>query len=161
MKAIYLTNGMFAIVDSEDYERLSKFKWGLLNKGEGYARRSLSKDGVWGSVLMHREVINAPKEKHVDHKNGNSFDNRKCNLRLCDRSQNMANRKTHKNNTCGLKGVRFHKSYKESSKRWEARIQFRGVSKSLGYFYTKEEAAKAYNDCAEKMHGEFCKINIL
>jgi hypothetical protein len=84
-KLIPLTQGKFAIVDAEDYERLSKYKWHV-DKGDStyYAARGI----VGKNFRMHREILNAPEGLVVDHRNHNGLDNRKKNLRLCTRSQN-------------------------------------------------------------------------
>lgn len=160
MKAIYLKNGMFALVDNDDYERINAYNWIYLNKGDGYARRSYQNGGRQITVLMHRTVMNLDDDQHIDHVNGNTLDNRKINLRICDRSQNMANRKMHKNNKSGFKGVYQH-HMKNGSKAFEAKIQFRKKSKSIGYFKTAKEASDAYDNESKKLHGEFSRPNSL
>lgn len=97
MKQIALTQGKFAIVDNSDYGMLSQFKWQYLPAGNGYAKRAVQiklekhKYKVI-TVLMHRLILNAPEGVEIDHINRNSLDNRRCNLRICDRSTNMLNR---------------------------------------------------------------------
>jgi hypothetical protein len=88
----------------------------------------------------------------VDHKNGNSLDNRKENLRLCTIQQNSFNRKP-KNGK--LKVFYLNKS----SNKYSAQIGFNNKKIYLGQFKSKEEAAKAYNEAAIKYFGEFACLN--
>ncbi|WP_252233758.1 HNH endonuclease [Clostridium sp. ZS1] len=83
---------------------------------------------------MHRFIMNPPSNKLIDHINGNKLDNRKCNLRIVNKSQNAMNSKKPKNNTSGVKGVYWDKR----SKKWEASIQVNMKKKSLGYFKNKD-----------------------
>jgi len=83
-KLIPLTQNKYAIVDAEVYEELSKYKWyAMLSGNKYYAVRNMSLPNKHTLVLMHRQVMNAPSDKSVEHINGNSLDNRKDNLRLC------------------------------------------------------------------------------
>jgi len=91
IRYIPLTRGLFAIVDAEDYEWLSQYKWHVQfadYKRTCYAARN----GRGTSVFMHRMIMKPPKGKVVDHINGNGLDNRRCNLRICSRKENSFNR---------------------------------------------------------------------
>lgn len=145
MKYIELKHGQQAIVDDEDFELLYKDKWRFNNRYIYNSRRE----------PMHRLIINAPRGSEVDHINGNSLDNRKVNLRVCDRSQNLANRGKFKNNKSGYKGVCWNKN----SKKWMAQIQFKKKLTRLGDFTDILEAAKAYDKKAKELHGEFANLN--
>lgn len=141
------------MVDDEDYAILSRYSWSLDRKG--YAKTS-----AFGTTIkMHRFLLNAPKNKQVDHIDGNPLNNQKENLRLCNNSQNQANRgkpKTKKLETTSIyKGVHLRKDLNK----WTARIGFNGTRKHLGHFNTQEEAAKAYNKSALELFGEFAKLN--
>lgn len=103
---------------------------------------------------FHRVLLNVPKGMVVDHINGNTRDNRRCNLRVCTQHQNTYNQKVRKNNTSGYKGVYFHKT----NKKWCAFISV-PKSKYLGSFETKEEAARAYDKVARELHGGFARLN--
>lgn len=92
----------------------------------------------------------------VDHINGNGLDNRKVNLRLSSRAQNLANTRG-QSGTSPFKGV----SYCKKTGRWKAQITVKGVNRNLGRFLTQEEAAVAYNVAAVEAWGEFAFQNIL
>jgi hypothetical protein len=151
MKYIKLSQGKRAKVDDEDYEELSKRKWSCNN---GYAKSYFSyENGIQTYLWMHREILNAPKDKQVDHINGDGLDNRKENLRLCTCVENIWNRGLQKNNTSGYRGVYWHIN------KWQARIGVKGRRILLGRFDSPAEASKAYNEATQKYHGEFARPN--
>jgi hypothetical protein len=97
-------------------------------------------------------VIVEPRHAHIaDHKNRNTLDNRRENLREATFAQNAQNRSNRRDNTSGRKGV-F--PYKVPGK-WRAQIKVRGKYKFLGVFPTKDEAAEAYAAAAKRHYGEF------
>lgn len=147
MKKIPLTQGKFALVDDEDFEWLSQWKWGLSNK---YAARNTDK------AYMHRLVNKTQKGKDTDHINGDKLDNRRSNLRSARRAENNANTKLKKNNTSGFKGVSFDKS----RGLWSVKIMVDRKTLNLGRFADKLEAASAYRDASVRYFGEFAKTNI-
>lgn len=87
----------------------------------------------------------------IDHKNGDTLDNRISNLREANSVQNGANCKMLVSNTSGIKGVSWHKG----KGRWQARININGSLKHLGWFADKQAAADAYRLAADAVHGEF------
>lgn len=99
----------------------------------------------------------------LDHKNRIRDDNRIDNLREATNQQNQWNRECPKNNRSGLKGVSMVKlkprtKWKRTPvKPWEARIRIDGKTKVLGRYVTKEEAALAYIEASQRVHGEFSK----
>jgi len=145
MKVIKLTRGQVAIVDDEDFEDLAQYRWRAL--GTGYASRSLPGKPI-KDELMHRRIMNPPKDKTVDHINRNTLDNRRCNLRLADKSQQMFNKI--EPNESGAKGVR-----KGRGTKWRAYITAYGKNFNLGTFKTIDEAKTARAVAAAKLHGEF------
>jgi hypothetical protein len=157
-RRIPLTQGRFAIVDPQDYPRLSKYKWRLCRtKGKNvlYAERSIRlPGGKYSRILMHRQLIEVPEGYIIDHINGCGLDNRRANLRLATVAQNAWNSKK-RNPRSGYKGVCFAKG----KGLWRAAIVFHGGRKHLGYFTDKIDAAKAYDDAAKKYYKEFARLN--
>lgn len=159
MKTIPLTKGFFTKVDDEDYERLAVHRW-QAHPRCGYPNkigvtRGLKKDHKSLTITMAREIVNAPNGKYVDHINGDTLDNRKCNLRICSNAENVRNRGSNKNNTSGYKGVNLEKK----NGRWTTRIQVNQKMIHIGCFATKEDAAVAYDKAAIKYFGEFARLN--
>jgi hypothetical protein len=89
----------------------------------------------------------------IDHINGIVSDNRWCNLRLAERSQNLMNRAKTSANTSGLKGVSFMQDRGE----YRASIGIGGQHANLGDYATAEEAHAAYVKAARRLHGEFAR----
>jgi hypothetical protein len=148
MKEVPLTKGTVAFVDDEDYEWAMQWKWHCTFYG--YAQRRDHKTCIW----MHLEIAKRAGVEipfRIDHRNLNSLDNRRQNLRPATQSQNMANRSAPKHNTSGLKGAYWRKDYQ----RWGAKIQVNYHQKSLGLFDTKEQAHAAYLAAAQQAWGEF------
>lgn len=153
-KTIELTQGKFAQVDDEDFERLNQYNWYF---NCGYAMRHLY-DPITQKTTkmrMHREIMKAPKGIDVDHINGNRLDNRRENLRLDPDRKNTQNQGLSKNSTSGYKGV----SWSKASSCWVARIKVKNKKIHLGLFDTLTDAAKAYDKAALELHGEFSKTN--
>lgn len=159
MKEIPLTQGKVALVDDEDYEELSRYRWCFtMRKGArtGYAVRCLWKGGGRGTTVpMHRVIMKAQKGQEVDHGDRSGLNNQKGNLRFVSRRQNIANKKKQSTNTSGYKGVHW----KGEKKRWVASIGVNGKRKHIGYYDTKEQAALAYNRAAQEHFGEFACLN--
>lgn len=104
---IPLTKGMHALIDEEDFDKLEEFLWSARGylKERIYATRGWEVKGKAYFTQIERVIISAPKGFVIDHINGNTLDNRKCNLRICTISENCKNRRLNTNNTSGSKGV--------------------------------------------------------
>jgi len=159
MKHIELTKGKFAIVDDEDYEWLSKFKWQIntLDGDDRYAKTS-----IWNvmtkktdSFYMHRMIVGANKRQQVDHINGDRLDNRRSNLRICLGKENQRNMGLR--NGYSTKGVHYMKKRSHLSAPWQAYITVDRKRKHLGYYETENDAQKAYNVAAIEYFGEFAR----
>lgn len=87
----------------------------------------------------------------IDHVNGNSTDDRLCNLREATRTQNMANKRMHKNNRSGIKGV----FWDTQRKKWRAQVRKDRKNHYAGHFTDKYEAGAAYLAKARELHGNF------
>ncbi len=102
MKRIELTQGQFALVDNADYDWLNRFKWSAdwnnHTKSFYAARNSRTKNGKICSVSMAREILGLKcgDKFQADHKNHDTLDNRRANLRIVTSQQNHFNRKNSK-----------------------------------------------------------------
>lgn len=162
-KQIPLSQGLFATVDEDDFERINQHKW--------YAQKFKDRDLVYASrnartaegkhiiIRMHREVmgLEAGDKMQVDHRNTlHTLDNRRSNLRLGNHHNNGCNVRVKRNSTTGLKGVSPMPQGKQG---WRARIRVGdGKRIFLGKFDTPEEAKQAYDEAALRLHGEFARL---
>lgn len=154
MKEISLTRGYVALVDDEDFDKISGFSWyPKFEKGRIYAVTS-------GSVRMHRLVVGCVPFDGVlvDHHDLNGLNNQKGNLRKATVSQNSANRNKHVRTdgkaTSRYKGVTA--VVKEGKQAWEAAV----AGTRLGVFLEEVDAALAYNLGAEELYGSFARLNV-
>ena len=153
MKLIFLGGGRFVKVDDCDFHWLSQTKW-YYNK-RGYAVGDIlgGRRGS-GKILMHRLILLAPNTATVDHKNHDTLDNRRRNLRLATRTQQNANRaRTH--GASRYKGV--HRRW--DGLKWVAQIGNGDHRSTLGSFEAEEDAARCYNAVARHVFGEFANYN--
>ena len=154
MKTIPLTQGAFALVDDEDFEYLNQFKW-CFDGGYAHRKIRISKKDI--KIYMHRFILGVEGQE-VDHINGVGLDNRRENLRISTHRQNMQNRKIPSHNTTGYKGVIF-KGNEKRKKKYQAHIKINGKEKYLGYYFTPQEAALAYNIAAKEYFSEYANLN--
>lgn len=98
-----------------------------------------------------------PNGMEIDHIDCDPLNNKLDNLRLANRHQNSVNRRIHKNNTSGYKGVCFEPTISKSNP-WRARIVVNKKRHNLGMFPSPEAAHEAYKKAAMKFFGEFAKF---
>ena len=153
MKEIVAFGGHIVIVDDEDYELFSRYKWHLTN---GYAIRHRNENGKHvGWHLMHRDIMHANTEQQIDHINHNKLDNRKENLRFATVRQNGCNQLPQTGCSSKYKGVCWSKW----ANKWQAQIKNKGRRIYLGLYDTEERAAQAYNLAAKNFFGEYAYLN--
>ena len=160
---IQLTQCITALVDDEDFERVSQFKWCAVFTGNRwYAGRNIrdvtgSRRQLWLPMARFIMGLGYGDPRKVDHKNREAtLDNRRSNLRITI-DRNPQNQGKHTNNKSGFKGVSWHKA----TQKWRAGIQANSEQIYLGVFPTPELAANAYDDAALKYHDEFAVTNAM
>lgn len=159
MEVIELTNGLIVFVDDIDYDfLLSMGVWAASGKQDKEYAVHHDKIGMLVVCISMSRVVmerilgeNIPDGLLVDHKNRNTLDNRRENLRLATKSQNAMNSELPNNNTSGYKGI----DYRIKRKQWRARITVDGSVKHLGWFQSKEDAIKAREAAEMEYYKEF------
>jgi len=137
---IPLTQGKIALIDDDDYEEISKYKWFANKRGKTYyaIRNSTYENGKRYLIYMHSIIAGTPKGMETDHMNGNGLDNRKENLRIVTKRTNQQNR--HQEKSSRYSGV-----YWDNQKMiWRAGIQFNGKHYSLGRWDDEKDAYEVY-----------------
>ena len=151
-RLIPLTQGQNAIVDAADFEWLSQWNWyAAWSKftHSFYARRQTADNRT---VRMHRIILRCKRsDEEGDHKNHNTLDNRRNNLRKCTHPQNGRNAQKSRCNTSGYKGVTWDKDWGK----WVASIVVNRRRHHLGGFDDRARAARAYKNAALRFHAAF------
>jgi len=156
-------SGFTVFIDDEDYERIKNIAWWVLDPPKGkryvcYSSFDNSRSPKKRTIYLHRYILGLGAFRQnpcqVDHINGNTFDCRKSNLRLCTASQNQMNKGKLKNNKSGYKGV----SWNKEKNKWSAVIEINDMSILLGRFKDINDAISAYKQGSIKYHGEFGRV---
>lgn len=157
MIEIPLTHGKVALVDDCD-AHLAKLTWHAFRSGRAwYAKHTTPRDanGTQHTLYLHRCVLGiGDRSIQVDHVSGDGLDCRRTNLRCSSPAENSLNRRRHRNNRSGYKGV-----WLVRPGRWQAQIRTNRKLAHLGFFATREDAAHAYDAAALRLHGEFARLN--
>lgn len=160
-RTIPLSRGQVALVDAEDYEWLSQWKWYAavsMRSCQYYAAtHDVPDGGPRRMVRMHRLVIglDCSDSRQVDHIDGNGLNNRRGNLRIATESENNFNRDIQRNNTSGFRGVSFHRG----TGKWMSQTTVKGKYHNLGLYETPEQAHEAYLAACLQLRGELPRIS--
>ena len=156
MKTIELTQGQTAIIDDGEFAKISKHRWFAFYNGRTfYAMRNRSKKSIKsGRMPMANQIMDCPSGFEVDHKNHNTLDNQRCNLRICTHQQNMQSNPPI-GGTSKYKGVSWNKCHKK----WRARVKMNGKEYFLGYFDNEIDAARAYDNRVRILQKDFAWTN--
>lgn len=155
-KEIELTQGYKTIVDDEDFEYLSQFKW---QYHYGYARRAVK--NINNPIIMHRIILERKLGRKLtsseltDHKDRSRLNNTRDNLRVATRRQNNINSSNRTGTSSPFRGVYWRKD----ERKWYARIKVHKKAIHLGSFDDQVLAAKAYDKNAILWFGEFAVLN--
>lgn len=146
----------YALIDDEDFELISRYKWFLCAKTDGrrYSEGYLNRKQPL--IRMHRLIMGVDDPKvHIDHKDHNGLNNQKENLRIATLSQNGWNTSKYSNNTTGFKGV----IYIKLKQNYVVRIMANRKQIHGGTFLNAVDAAKRWNELSRQYHGEFAYQN--
>lgn len=149
-------NGVTFQIDAEDWARLRHKSWRAYVSALGrtvVVRQEGSRKTRVKNIYIQHEILGADSGSWIDHRNRDTADNRKANLRVCTPAQNAANRPGKRCAVIPYKGV------SRVRKRFTARIKHSGRIHCLGGFPTAEEAAHAYDTAARELYGEFAWLN--
>lgn len=160
MKLLPLTRGLSTKIDDADFERVAKFKWyAQWCNGTFYAARRESRSKAHPSgklVLLHRYLCAGER---VDHRNFDTLDNQRDNLRPASVSQNQQHQRKQKPpSSSRFKGVCYAPQLNKRNP-WIAYISVLRKRYHIGYFSSEERAARAYNNAAVFFHGDFAVLN--
>jgi hypothetical protein len=156
-RTLQLTQGFNTLIDEEDFIRAGYLKWNIEKSRRHslcYARRlERMENGKMKAVHLHRIILDFPDCKHIDHRNRDGLDNRRCNLRPASTTQNFRNR-------AKLRGESKFKGVHRNRTRWVACICVDKKRIILGRFSTEQQAARAYDNAARERFGEFARTNV-
>jgi hypothetical protein len=163
-REIPLTRGYVALVDATDYARLSRYRWfaNVQPGGRVYAVRGKKAGGKSTTIYLHREVLGLPPGRvpYADHINRDTLNNQRSNLRVADPGQNAANTTNGAaSGTSRFRGV-SRAARANNTNKWLVQIAVRGVRRRVGYFWTEETAAAAYDAALVEAYGEYALTNV-
>lgn len=148
-----------ALIDAEDFERVSQYKWYYHTR----KRYSVLTEAIFATGAINnrkvyeiaRFILDAKPGQLVDHKNRNRLHNYKSNLRICTAQQNAFNRAP----KSGRRYKGFRRLERKKGVRYSSQIVHNGKQIYLGLFRTIKEAARAYDEKAKELFGEFAWLN--
>lgn len=166
-RVIPLGRDIVCWVNDDDYDFLYQWKWRANNTRryaihQPYMGKDADGKSISGPMIyMHHFIVSPPPGYHVDHGKhvAGIIDNRKENLRICTRAQNMANQKPRFDKiTSPFKGVYYSK---DGTRHWVASIGSGANRQYLGRFSIEAYAAYAYDLAAIERSGDFARTNFV
>lgn len=154
---IQLTRGQVALIDDSDAHLILGWSWtakpATRMDGKFYACRTIRKGMRSTTIYMHREIMDPPLGFVVDHINGNTLDNRRSiNLRIATPSENNANNRFRLTKH-GYRGIH------SEGRLYRAVVQKGGENHRSRWFADPADAARAYDDIAFGLYGEYARLN--
>jgi hypothetical protein len=150
VRHIGLSGGLFAIVDAADFDWLTRYNWRATGGDSSYACCEIGGKKVY----MHRLIMNPPAGMVVDHANGNRWDNRRGNLRVCTQAENLRNRRKWFGSS-RFKGV----FWDPVRRKWRVLIRCNGETIHMGRYANEVQAAMAYDRAARRLFGPYARLN--
>lgn len=164
MVRIPVNTGFEALIDDEDFDWASRFRWWARRDGSRRVYAAAALPRVPGEkrtcIYLHRLIMREPAGAFVDHINGDTLDNRRVNLRIASHQNNVRNRRNRKPTRTGYKGVWPNVANGRKTGRFTAIIRVSPKKRiHLGSYDTPEEAAKVYDAAATAYFGAFANLN--
>lgn len=157
--AIPLTQGKVALVDSDIFPEVSSVRWTASRSGDGLRWYAFRTRGYAGKKQkhewLHHRVLPKRRGWDVDHRDGDGLNCTRKNLRYAPRWGNNANQRKQENRSSQFKGVTWDKDHQC----WRAQIQAFKRHYYLGLFKREAQAARRYNQAAQKHFGNFARLN--
>lgn len=141
----------YAVVDPEDLDDLSQYRWSI--SGDGCAMRKTPRDinGRQATILMHRQILGLTPGDGLegDHKDRDKLNNRRYNLRVATHALNSQNQdaRGYRGSSSRFRGV----SLRKLTGKWKAQIRISGKLHFLGYFDDEEEAGRVAAEARKQM----------
>lgn len=155
---VTLTQGQVTIVDLADVPLVAGVRWWAVfakNTGTFYAAgKPRLPDGSYRLTHMQKFLLDPPDGMQADHRNRDTLDNRRSNLRIVTRAQNKMNSRRYRNNSSGYVGV-----YPAHGGKWQASVTINRKNVQIGTYTTAEEAALARDRKAWELYGPDAKLN--
>lgn len=149
---------MDVLVDDCDKPLLAAHAWRVYNHGRASRPFRYAQAAHRGkTIYLHRLIAGAATGQVVDHINGDTLDNRRCNLRLVTHSENHANAPLMSRNTSGFKGVHWD----GQRGKWFSKITVRQQQIALGRYDRLCDAVDAYDDAARENFGDKALTNAM
>lgn len=150
-----LTQGLYALIDSEDIERVGQHAWHAAWNGSSrhfYARRRLGR----GHEFLHAFIFGNLQGYTADHVSSErTLDNRKCNLRHASRFQQAQNRQKAPKRSTPYRGI----FWEPRKGLWRVLLRANGKLYSGGRHKSEIRAAHKYDELARTHHREFARLN--
>jgi hypothetical protein len=143
------------IVDDEDWHELMRHSFSVNTSGYVSIRHKCN------TSMIHRFLLKPADDMIVDHINGNKLDNRRCNLRIVDAKQSSYNKAKFNPTTASSPYKGVSKIVRKSGNVYYVCIKKNGTVHRLGIFKNEEDAARAYNEKAQELFGEYAYLNVI
>ena len=145
----------YAIVDSDDFEKLIKYSWWKSSTGYAYTTLIKNIHGIDKNYAMHRMIMNVNDCESIDHINRNKLSNSKLNLRMATLTQNNRNDEKISSYKGKETSSKYVGVYQHKNGKWCASC----CNYRLGYYIDEKDAAKARDWVAYIEYGEFAYLN--
>jgi hypothetical protein len=157
---IYYKNIKYKIlIDIRDKNKIEKYKWHIHKYFNYLYIQGNTSQGKYNQKMqqLHRFLLDVEDINIlVDHRNGDTFDNRRDNLRQVNKSQNAINSKLRSDNKSGYKGI----SWDNTRNKWVVRLRLKDKYLFLGQFDCIEDAFRVRQEAENKYYGEYNRENL-